>query len=509
MIQRAELAREHARRHGFLGFARAFWHLAEPSAAFVESWHHGAMCEFATAFSMFQFKIGVVNVPPSHTKSLLFQVLWPAWVWSQRPAEAVMSVSYDLNLVVKHAERTYDVVSSPLFQQAFPGKVTIKGSKPSFRDYSNTAGGRRFSTSIDGKSTGTHADYQVLDDPVKAKDFTVVELDKAWSRISRTFSTRHRNAERFSRLLVMQRLHAMDPAQRFLQQPGTEHLCLPFEYVPQCSWDLGNSLGIADQRTEPGEVLWEARFPTPESRALARANLGGEADAQLQQNPTPGTGGYVEESWLELVWQDLPLDCIFFQSWDFGHKGEKASHSNSVGQLWAATSSLVKAYRLTNSRTDREKGHAPEFEEVRLAPATRFLLVDEVAGIWNYPKSRIEFRAAQDRPYWDRADVKIIEDKANGVAIRQDFDAEVPGLMAVEAEGSKELRFKVQTTKFAGKLVVYPDATFADVNRAELVGFPNFGKDDRVDTTSQFLRLAGELTGYNADLAAAAKALIE
>lgn len=507
---RVSLARELVSRRGILGFQKAFWHVIAPSTRYQENWHHGAIGEFLQGFQERQFQLGIVNIPPAHTKSTMTSVMFPCWQWSFDPGHAWFGISYNKELVLRDAEFCMRIIQSPLFKQCFPdGARLSKEKKPAIGNYWTTEGGRRYSTTPDAGGTGEHADSQLWDDPIKAKAVTKLALDHVWTLINKTFANRHRNPVTFGRLLTMQRLHKGDPAGRFFDSDHrVEHLCLPFEYVPRCQWDMGNCMGITDPRTEPGEILWPERYPTAEAVKKAKLDLGRDAHAQLQQNPVEASGGYVEEDWLRWVWTRIPEDAVFFQSWDFGHKGEKESHSNTVGQLWAVSPNWKDILRVTNSLDQRLRGSLSyEYELADVAPALRFALIDEVAGVWNYPKARGRFKAAQKRPRWDLADVKLIEDKANGVNVRQDCAKEVSGMTPVEpGDASKTLRFSVQTTKYEGGLVLMPAQAWADKYREEIIGFPRFGKDDRVDTSAQFLEHADDrMERHRRDLAAAAE----
>jgi predicted phage terminase large subunit-like protein len=87
--------------------------------------------------------------------------------------------------------------------------------------------------------------------------------------------------------------------------------------------------------------------------------------------------------------------------------------------------------------------------------------------------------------------VKLVEDKANGPAIISVLEHEIPGIIAVEPEGSKESRAHSVTYLCEAGNVYLPDPSlnpwvhdFVD----ELANFPNGTHDDQVDAMTQALR---------------------
>src|SRR4030095_3616130 len=68
-------------RGGLIHFVRYFWHILEPKTRFVEGWPLEAICEHLEAVTFGEITKLLMNVPPGFMKSLLTDVLWPAWEW--------------------------------------------------------------------------------------------------------------------------------------------------------------------------------------------------------------------------------------------------------------------------------------------------------------------------------------------------------------------------------------------------------------------------------------------
>src|SRR3954467_10157570 len=69
------------RQGGLIAFVRYFWHILEPETELIEGWPLWAICEHLEAVTFGEINRLLMNVPPGFMKSLLTDVLWPAWEW--------------------------------------------------------------------------------------------------------------------------------------------------------------------------------------------------------------------------------------------------------------------------------------------------------------------------------------------------------------------------------------------------------------------------------------------
>jgi hypothetical protein len=98
-----------------------------------------------------------------------------------------------------------------------------------------------------------------------------------------SFHTRVNDPKTSAMVIVMQRCHQRDLSGHLLEKGNFELLCLPAEYEGP---SRVTSIGFADPRAEPGELLWPERFG-PNEIAELKINLGSYAAAgQLQQRPS-------------------------------------------------------------------------------------------------------------------------------------------------------------------------------------------------------------------------------
>jgi predicted phage terminase large subunit-like protein len=125
-----------------------------------------------------------------------------------------------------------------------------------------------------------------------------------------------------------------------------------------------------------------------------------------------------------------------------------------------------------------------------------FYLIDQVRGQWKFPEAKRQFRAFCER--FPTIPLKIVEDKAAGIALIQELGVEIPGLVPYNP-GNKSKLERAQTISpyFESHSVFIPAPQYKSwvpEYVAELLSFPTGDNDDQVDATSQALiRLSASL----------------
>ena len=100
----------------------------------------------------------------------------------------------------------------------------------------------------------------------------------------------------------------------------------------------------------------------------------------------------------------------------------------------------------------------------------------------DFPKTLAAVRWLTGR--WSDAQLKLVEDKANGSAVIQSLSHEIGGIVAINPEGGKLARAAAASPQLeAGN---YPRiAPWVEAFIAKCAGFPNGANDDQVDAWSQ------------------------
>jgi predicted phage terminase large subunit-like protein len=402
LIDFINLDKAYVKRFGLLGFIRKSWHLVE-SSPFIEGWHIGAICERLEAVHYGEIKDLVINIPPGCMKSLSVSVFFPSWEWILSPEKRWICSSYSSRLVYRDARKCKSIIASKWFQNRWGDQCAIDKSgdvADTASEFWTTAGGLRFATTIKGEGTGWHAHRILCDDPLKPRlaDATKVALEDVINWWKGTMSTRRINQDA-SRVVIMQRLHENDLAGYCIER-GYHHLCLPMRYRTNHPF-----LYTGDIRTKEGELLWP-EHKTEESVKEEEIDLGpiGRA-SQHDQLPTPAEGGVFKLEWLENYWTELPkTDLTWCQSWDHSLGTIDDGGSYVAGHVYAMDS----------------KG--------------RKYLIDRVRRRMTYPEMRASVRMMKESH--PEAERKYFEKRACGLAVKQDLEKEMTGIVMVGADAS-------------------------------------------------------------------------
>jgi len=476
--------RELVERRGYYDFVKRFWTIADPTVdAMRDNWHIGAIAEHLEAVHSRQITNLVINIPPGHGKTMLGTILFPAWTFTREPTHKFLTGSFDLTRLRGDSIKCRTVVESPLYRAAWPEIQTASAAqRPRTKlEWYTTQGGTCYSCSTGQSPTGRHFWTHIIDDPTAPRS-TLADLEHALTWHDSVLSTRWDKNHTSAEIVIMQRIAHNDLAGVLLNR-GFSHLCLPAEYVPNAIWDRGSPLPKADRRTDAGAPLFPQLFGDY-ADVKKRLVVSRDREAQLQQNPTPDQGGFIERAWFDQRWNSLDdlgnkQFWVVCQSWDLGFKGgmgrsKTRPRSRVCGALWVAA---------------------------RKGDRVLYYPIDERIGHWSYSETKAQFIAAQSDPLWRLAQVKLVEDKANGPALISDLRDDISGLQAVSVSESKEARLLPHTPKMSERLIVPP----ADDARPwardwvdEHVFFPYGSYDDRVDTTTQALDY---LTSHTAKLA--------
>ena len=459
-------------------FMRHLWRFVDPHP-FLSGWHIQAKCEVLTHVHNGEIKNLVLNEPPGSCKSMLCNVFWPAFIWLQVRKETRMAFgSFDQRLVDRDAGKFINLLRHPVVRAAWPEfNLGGENEKKAVQGFENTHGGLRFGTTPGSTGTGWHFDGHVYDDlikPMSILDGVSGDAQKSLSAairwIRQTMANRAIDLEKLWRVIISQRLHELDPSGHLLKDGTWEHLCFPEEYQPKAKWIIGDLSKKYDKRTEPGELLWkERRNEKAVAKIKADMKDAGGYDAQYLQNPATQADGILKKKdFLKHGYHNLPhLDhCSILASWDlnFGSKNNKnmpkEGKSRVACTLWAEHQGI-------------------------------YYLIDGEAEHLDYAGAKTWVRNKLEDPLWSRAEVYLIEAKANGPALVSDLQEETMKLEEFEpgstSKAERMLPFIIPVRQ--GKVrAPHPD-TFPQHEHIidEITKFPNGEYDDFFDTMSQAL----------------------
>lgn len=373
------IERERAKR-SFQCFVEDAWHVLEPpSQPLIWNWSMGAMCEHLEAVHREEILSLLINIPPGLSKSVLVNVYFPAWEWTEKAHLKYMSFSYDQRLSLRDNRRCRDLIKSKWYRDRWGDTVILTKDQATKNNYVNTKGGWRLASTIGGDyGTGERANRLIIDDPHSVKTaMSPVKREEVLNFRRETLPSRKINMEFDSEICVMQRLHEQDYSGDALSKehgdPDIVHLMLPMRFDPsrRCFTKIKPKKPIKiteeiryeveqrnqkeieeyenldedekddlepnlidldtmycwDPRAYDGELLFSERFPENVVTKLEK-KLGPYATAgQLDQSPRARTGNMFSRADVEII-NVLPANmATIVRYWDLAGTQKTATNN--------------------------------------------------------------------------------------------------------------------------------------------------------------------------------------
>ncbi|RYX84188.1 hypothetical protein EON83_10860 [bacterium] len=312
-------------------FVKVAWPILEPDTPLVWGWHMDVMCAHLEAVTFGLIRRLIINVPPGHSKSLLTSVLWPAWMWLRSPGCRILCASYGLDLAIRDATKTKDLILDDWYQTTFRPEWKIRSDSKAKQNYQNTARGSRKSMSVGAGTTGNRGNGVIIDDPLSIMNgFSEAKRHEARTWLFQAAQNRLADPRVGWIVMIMQRVHAEDPTGAALEKliDKWELVCLPSEFEPARAFrtllaDLPPEHPYyerfqkwgTDPRKEAGTLLFPEFFTKEVIDGQKEALQALAYAGQHQQRPTPAAGNIFQgEMFLEL--QKSDYDETNFKFWD-------------------------------------------------------------------------------------------------------------------------------------------------------------------------------------------------
>lgn len=410
-LTEAELAEKEACEQSLATFIKHAWKWVEGGRPYIHNWTTEVIA--LTLTLMFERKLRnvVINIPPRMGKSTICGVLFPAWAWIKNPNEQFFCASFSHSLSLRDSLRCRRLIESPWYRRLWGDKFSLVGDQNTKSRYDNTARGYRIASSVGGSITGEGSDTMIVDDGNNMNevysDIIREGVNEWWDQV---MPMRVNNFKTACRLVIQQRGHVRDLTGHILSKDDAGDwfkLILPMEYEKnhEIKCDKIPGYGKADLRNKEGELLWPERIDATELRKI-KANMNSEATiaGQLQQRPSPATGGLIKKAWYKLWKQPETPECHYIiQSWDTALSTEVTACYSACSTWgvfnWEGASNLI----LLNLW--RGQVGMPELR--RMAQRLYFNYLDDGEG---------------DPLDWTmQPDEVLIEAKANGLSLLQEL----------------------------------------------------------------------------------------
>lgn len=477
-------------KKSFYDFVKAFWHCADPSKfidgkliqLYCETFQY--MCRHWVDYE--EKKINVpkmdnntdvidvrqgknnicIMVPPRHTKSMIFNVFGPVWLWLSYPIKAV-SISHTAALATQMNEKRYSIINSNEFKYYFPEIHLTINSKTFLKE---ERGGELYSINRNA-FTGYGGDIIINDDLTNAESARKdkEEMANAWSYYQNTMPSRINDPKKCIIMNIQQRLAPNDIAGHIMKDKALSgtyvFVTLPAIFKKETYVVLPISGEIL--HFKKGDYLWEERFGDYKALQYQVGNT--IFETQYLQNPIASDRTIIKpEMIIEKDLTETPgieNSDIIYASHDFPIKDKDTS--DFLGS--------VLAYRVNSTI------YIVDCLEKRMAFTQSVDYVERLDGLYN-------------------GAIQIIEDKANGSPILQQLQDKISGLQAYQpGTASKTQRLESASLYLNSGNVVFVKTKFNKFTNSyefsdsvknlieKLTSFPFVEHDDIVDAFSMLI----------------------
>ena len=405
-----------------------------------------------------------INIPPRHSKSMIFNVLGPVWLWINYPVK-VASISHTSGLAKKMNEKRKRILNSELFQELFGDIQLISNSSEYLKD---SRGGELYSLNRDSM-TGYGADIIINDDLTNAETARKdkEEMNNAWSYFRNTMPSRINDPKKGVIMNIQQRIAPNDITGRILSTKKMResyiHIIIPAIFDVDTYFVCPISGDILYWKK--GQSLWEERYGDYEA---LRIDVGdGNFETQYLQRSTASESTVLKPDMIiEKSMTEVPpidnADAVY-ASHDFPVKDKESSDflGSTLGYTKNATlyifDSLEKKMAFVKS-------------------------IEYVKGIDDYYPGVIQ----------------VIEDKANGSPILEQLQDECAGLQAFQPGTASKMQ-RLESASLYIKNVVFVQTEWNKLTqqyelspalenlKKRLLSFPFVEHDDVVDSFSMLL----------------------
>ena len=477
-------------RKSFYDFAKDFWHVIEPRPFvdgilvqfFCETFQY--MCKPWIGYNEINIDTSKldkdaiildvrqnknklnINVPPRHSKSLIFNVLAAVWIWSFYPLK-VASISHTQGLAGKMNRLRQVLINSDEYKEIFEDIELTTNTGSTLTD---KRGGELYSINRNAM-TGYGGDIIINDDLTNAETARKdkEEMNNAWSYYQNTMPSRINDTSKYIILNIQQRLAPNDITGHIMSDPKLSEeyafIILPAIFTKK-TYLICPITGTIYE-FQKGEPLWKERFGDYQG---LRFQVGDAVfDTQYLQNPIASDKTVIKD---EMIIEKNVLEVpsieeadMIYASHDFPVKDKDTS--DFLGS--------VLAYRVGSTL------YIKDCLEKKMA------FVKSV----NYVKQLDDFYPGI---------IQVIEDKANGSPILQQLQDEVSGMQAFQpGTQSKMQRLESASLYMNSKNVIFVKDKFNDFTKEyqlsmnlanlkkRLLDFPFVEHDDITDAFSMLL----------------------
>lgn len=397
----------------------------------------------------------IINIAPRHSKSTMSSYLFPAWFMGKFPSKKIIMASHTGDLAVDFGRKVRNLIASPIYGSVFPNVSLSYDSKAAGR-WNTNAGGEYFALGVGAAMAGRGGDLVVIDDPhseQEAKSGNPEVFDSAFEWFQS--GPRQRLQPGGAIVVLMTRWNKRDLTGRLIEQ---------MQRNPDGDkWKIVELPAILPS----GNPLWPEFWSLQELLAVKNTIDPRYWQAQYMQNPIPDEGAIIRREWWRKWTKAEPPDCKYIIGCLDAAAETKNINDHTSLTVWGV-------FERDDEATGERVNHIILLESIR---------------------KRVEFPELKKMCFdtyrnWNM-DCFIVEKKSAGTQVYQEMrfaGIPVSEFTPSRATGDKTARLVAVSDIVRQGYVWYPDGQpWAEDHVDEVAGFPNYGSDDRVDTTSMAL----------------------
>lgn len=405
-----------------------------------------------------------INIPPRHSKSMIFNVLAPIWLWLKVPIK-IASISHTHGLAAQMNDKRTRVITSDHFQHYFGDEKWLYIKNKRFID---TRGGELYAMSRD-TMTGYGADVIINDDLTNAETArrNGNEMLSAWSYYRNTMPSRINDRRKYLIMNIQQRLAQNDITGHILADTSLSEeytfISLPaiFSKTTYLIFPLSGKI----KKYNKNDSLWPERFGDYKS---LRLEVGENVfQTQYLQQPLSSDDAIISI--------DMINSCNINNIIDMNYI-EYASHDFPI----------------------KDKDTSDYLGSVIGKKVGNILYIIDACEMHSAFNKSIEYVTALSETH--PGIIQIIEDKANGSPILQQLQSKISSLIAYQpGTNSKSQRLESASLYLLSKNVIFVKTDFDALTNTwrfskniqllidRLLAFPNVIHDDVVDAFSMLV----------------------
>lgn len=407
-------------------FVKSAWPVLETAYTLDWNWHYSVLCdEMQGQIERIANKEPkkydlIINIPPRSLKSMIFTRMPTPWAWIKYPGMRFMRGSYSEDFAMDHAVESRYLIESSWYQNYWGNNYQISSVQNTKHHFRTNFNGACMVTSPTSKGTGGGGDIVSIDDPISAiqaeSDVFIARANKWYKRV---LKSRLNNHQIGIFIIIMQRLHMEDLTGYVLEHEKGRWkiICLP---ARDCNWVRPIKL----RKKYVNGLLFEKRWNHAYLDQLE------EDDAymysgQFQQRPTPEEGGMFKKvNWR--FWVPSGENPKDYTPVKFPVKGKEVECENvELPRIFNDFANTWDFSFEDTEKSDPVAGFAAGYNGV-----STFIL-DRRYGQMDHQESCDALLSLHSE--WPLASNTLIEKRALGHAIIQDYKKQISGVIPVEA----------------------------------------------------------------------------